>query len=73
MAFFTATILVASPFVFLGWLPLLLGQPWLWVVSLPLALAGAVAVYALLVAGATRIFQRREPELLERVLEGEAE
>jgi len=73
MAFFTATVLMASPFVFLGWLPLLLDQPWLALVSLPLALAGAAAVYALLVAGAARVLRRREPELLERVLEGEAE
>lgn len=73
MAFFAATLLIASPFVFLAWLPLLLGQPWLWLASIPLALAGAAAVYALLVAGAARVLERREPELLERVLEGEAE
>jgi hypothetical protein len=73
MAFFAATVLIAAPFVFLGWLPLLLDRPSLWLVTLPLAVAGAAAVYAILVAGATHLFERREPELLERVLEGESE
>lgn len=59
---------VAAPFAFLGWLPLLLGAPLLWLVSLPLALAGAAAVYAMLVAGAETLLLRREPELLERIL-----
>ena len=68
MALLLASLLVASPFVFLCWLPLLLGQPWLWVATLPLALAGAVAVYAMLVAGAAGVLTRREPELLERIL-----
>lgn len=67
----TAALVVASPFVFLAWLPLLLGTRWLWAASLPLALVGAVAVYAMLVAGAERVLTRREPELLERIL-GEA-
>jgi hypothetical protein len=39
--------------------------------SLPLALAGAAAAYAMLVAGAARVLERREPDLLQRVL-GEA-
>lgn len=69
--FLMGALLVASPFVFLAWLPPLLGSLWLWVVSLPLALAGAGAVYAMLVAGAERVLSRREPELLERIL-GEA-
>jgi ABC-2 type transport system permease protein len=65
---FTGALLLASPFVFLAWLPVLLGQPVLWLASLPLALAGAAAVYAMLVAGAAGLLQRREPELLERML-----
>jgi ABC-2 type transport system permease protein len=73
MVFFTATLATAAPFVFLAWLPLLLESRWLWLASLPLALVGAVAVYAMLVAGAARLFRRREPDLLERVLEAEAE
>jgi hypothetical protein len=73
MLFFTTTLALAAPFVFLAWLPLLLGEAAWWLVSLPLAFAGAVAVYAMLVAGAAALFRRREPELLERILEGEAE
>lgn len=65
---FAATLLVASPFVFLVWLPLLLDEPGLWWFSLPLALAGAAAVYAMLVAGASSLMSRREPEMLERIL-----
>jgi len=57
--------------VFLAWLPMLLERPMLWLFSLPLALAGAGAVYAMLVAGAARVLERREPDLLQRVL-GEA-
>jgi hypothetical protein len=66
-----AALLLAAPFAFLAWLPLLLGRPLLWLVSLPLALAGAAAVYAMLLAGAARLFSGREPELIERIL-GEA-
>jgi hypothetical protein len=43
-------------------------MPWLWVVTLPLALAGAGAVYAMLIAGAEKLLRRREPEVLERIL-----
>jgi hypothetical protein len=64
----TAAIVLSSPFVFLAWLPLLLERPWLWAVTLPLALAGAAAVYAMLVTAASRLLERREPELVERVL-----
>jgi hypothetical protein len=59
---------LTSPFAFLAALPWLLRQPWLSVVSLPLALAGAFSVYGMLVAGAARMFIRREPEFLERAL-----
>lgn len=62
------TLLLSAPFLFLAWLPLLLGRPALWLASLPLALAGAAAVYAMLLAGAARILERREPELMERML-----
>jgi hypothetical protein len=59
---------LAAPFAFLAWLPLLLDRPAFWLVSLPLALAGAGAVYVLLVLGAERLLLRREPELLARML-----
>lgn len=61
-------VLVSSPFTFLAWFPLLYGQPWLWLASLPLALCGALSVYALLVGAAAGQLARREPELLARVL-----
>ncbi|MCU0240985.1 MAG: hypothetical protein MUF51_01025 [Vicinamibacteria bacterium] len=60
---------LAAPFVFLVWLPILLNQGWLWLASVPLALMGASAIYLLLVAGAARVLRRREPALLERILE----
>ena len=63
-----ATLLLAAPFLFLAWLPLLLGRPVLGLATLPLALAGAAAVYAMLLAGAARVLERREPELMERIL-----
>jgi ABC-2 type transport system permease protein len=59
---------VSAPFAFLAWLPLLLERPSLWWISLPLALAGAAAVYAMLVAWAERLLLRREPELVARML-----
>jgi ABC-2 type transport system permease protein len=62
-------VMASAPFWFLAWLPLLFGEPWLWLVSLPLALAGAAAAYAMLVSGAARLLSRREPELLERILD----
>jgi hypothetical protein len=68
MALLAAALALGSPFVFLAWLPSLLGQPWLWAATLPLALAGAGSVYAMLIAGAARLLQGREPELLERIL-----
>jgi hypothetical protein len=66
--FLFAATLLSAPFAMLAWLPLLLGTPALWFASLPLALAGGFAVYAMLVAGAARLLERREPEVLERVL-----
>jgi hypothetical protein len=68
---FALTLMVAGPFVFLCWLPLLLDAPPLWLLTLPLAAVGAGAVYALLVGGAERLLRRREPELLERILTDE--
>ncbi len=62
------TLLLAAPFVFLAWLPLLLHRPVFWLATLPLSVAGAAAVYALLLAGAARVLERREPELMERML-----
>jgi ABC-2 type transport system permease protein len=61
-------LVLAAPFVFLSALPWLLDEPWLSVVALPLALAGALSFYAMLVAGAARLFSRREPEFLEKAL-----
>jgi hypothetical protein len=63
-----AALAVSAPFAFLAWLPLLLQDPVLWWISLPLALAGALAVYAMLVAGAERLLLRREPELVAHML-----
>jgi ABC-2 type transport system permease protein len=65
---FGVTMLLAAPFVFLCWLPALLSAPPLWLATLPLALAGAAAAYAMLVAGAEKLLRGREPELLERIL-----
>jgi len=66
-----AAVAISAPFVFLAWLPVPLGRPALWLVSLPLGLAGAAAVYGMLVAGAAGLLSRREPELLARVLSEE--
>jgi ABC-2 type transport system permease protein len=62
------TLVVSSPFAFLAWLPLLMRRPLLWLLTLPLALAGAAAVYGMLTAGAASLLVRREPELLARAL-----
>jgi ABC-2 type transport system permease protein len=61
-----ATLAVSAPFAFLAWLPHLLGERWLWVPALPLALGGAAAVYLMLTSGAARLLERREPELVAR-------
>jgi hypothetical protein len=63
-----ASLVLSSPFVFLAWLPIVLGLGWVWLLSLPLALAGGAAVYAMLVGGAAKLLSRREPEILERIL-----
>jgi ABC-2 type transport system permease protein len=71
---FAALVVVlalSAPFVFLAWLPSLLRLPALGLLTLPLGLLGALAVYAMLVARAAEVLERREPELLERIL-GEA-
>jgi hypothetical protein len=62
-----ATLLTSAPFVFLAWLPQLLGARWLWAATLPLALAGAAAVHFMATSGAARLLARREPELLARL------
>jgi len=59
---------VSSPFAFLAWLPYLLGQHRLWLLTLPLALGGAAAVYGMLTAGAAALLARREPDLVARAL-----
>ena len=63
-----AALAVSLPFAFLVWLPHLLANHRLWWVTLPLALAGAVAVYGMLTAAAAALLVRREPDLLARVL-----
>jgi ABC-2 type transport system permease protein len=68
LAMMFAAFLIASPFVLLAWLPLLLEEPAWWLASLPLGLAGALAVYAMLIAGAARLLEQRETDLLERIL-----
>lgn len=64
---FLVALLFSTPFGFLAWFPWLLGRPPLGLVTLPLSLAGALAVYAFLLAGAERLLLRREADLLERV------
>jgi ABC-2 type transport system permease protein len=64
-------LLLCAPFAVLVWLPVLMGTPSLWTLTLPLALLGAAAVYTMLILGAERLLLSREPELLERIL-GEA-
>ena len=59
---------LASPFWFLAFLPVLLREGRLFLVTVPLALLGASAVYLLAVGAASRLLARREPELLARVL-----
>jgi ABC-2 type transport system permease protein len=61
------TLLASAPFVFLAWLPQLLGARWLWTATLPLALAGAAAVYFMATSGAARLLERREQELVARM------
>ncbi|MFI4944252.1 MAG: hypothetical protein ACHP85_13360, partial [Burkholderiales bacterium] len=63
----TAALAASAPFAFLAWLPQLLGEPWLSALTLPLALAGAAAVYFLAASGAARLLQRREQDLLARL------
>ena len=63
----TVTLAIVAPFAFLAWLPQLLGEAWLFVLTLPLALAGACAVYFMATSGAARLLLRREPELLARL------
>jgi hypothetical protein len=60
--------LVAAPFAFLAWLPYWLERPQLWLASLPMALAGALAVHALLVGAAAGLLSRREPQVVARLL-----
>jgi ABC-2 type transport system permease protein len=62
-----ATLVASAPFVFLAWLPHLLGERWLWGLTLPLALAGTAAVYFMATSGASRLLERREPELVARM------
>jgi ABC-2 type transport system permease protein len=63
----SATLAVAAPFAFLAWLPHMLASPALFALTLPLALAGACAVYFMVTSLAARLLQRREPELLARL------
>jgi hypothetical protein len=61
-------VALCMPFAFLVWLPVLMEAPLLWLATLPAAILGAVAAYAMLVLGAESLLVRREPELLERIL-----
>jgi ABC-2 type transport system permease protein len=61
-------VAASSPFAFLAWLPWLMRRPSLWLLTLPLALAGAAAAYTLMVVVASRLLERREPDLIARVL-----
>ena len=62
-----ATLAASGPFVFLAWLPELLGERWLWVLTLPLALGGALAVHFMATSGAARLLERREQDLVARM------
>jgi ABC-2 type transport system permease protein len=64
----TGAMIVSAPFLLLAALPYFFRLPWLSLVALPLAVAGAAAVYAMLVAGAEKLLRRREPDVLERIL-----
>ncbi len=66
--FFGAAAVAALPFVFLMGLPLMLGQPILGFLSIPLALAGTGGAYFMLVSAAARLLEAREPELVARIL-----
>lgn len=61
------TLAASAPFAFLVWLPHLVGERWLWALTLPLALAGAGAVYFMATAGAAALLRRREPDLVARL------
>jgi ABC-2 type transport system permease protein len=61
------TLALSAPFVFLAWLPHLLGERWLGALALPLALAGTAAVYFMASSAAARLLERREPELVARM------
>jgi ABC-2 type transport system permease protein len=61
-----ASLAVSLPFAFLVWLPHLLDARWLWLATLPLALAGAAGTYFMLTSFAARLVLRREPELVAR-------
>jgi len=63
-----AAAALAAPFWFLAFLPVWLDSGRLFLVTVPLALLGASAVYLLVVGAASRLLARREPELLARVL-----
>ena len=60
--------LAAAPFVFLAWLPYWLEMPQVWLISIPIAVVGALAVHALLVAATARALSRREPHVVARLL-----
>jgi hypothetical protein len=62
------TLVVALPFMFLAYLPVLLGDGRLLAVSAPLGVAGAVGLYLLLARLTATFLSRREPEVLARVL-----
>jgi ABC-2 type transport system permease protein len=59
---------LAVPFWFLAFLPVWLERGRLLLLTVPLALVGASAVYLLAVGVASWLLARREPELLARVL-----
>jgi hypothetical protein len=67
-ALMSATLAVAAPFMFLAFLPVLLGDRRLLLVAVPLALAGALGLYLVLAKLTAGFLSRREPELLARVL-----
>ncbi|HEY6547508.1 MAG TPA: hypothetical protein VI589_06370, partial [Vicinamibacteria bacterium] len=64
----TATLALSAPFVFLAFLPVLLGEGLFLPLATPLAVVGALGLYLLLTRLTAGFLERREPELLARVL-----
>lgn len=63
-----ASVPLAAPFLFLVWLGATRFEEYEWL-ALPLAVLGAAAVYAVCIDVGGRMLERREPEVLEKLLD----